>query len=80
MDNHTPPPNEIIHRIAPNIKEAYKTSKKVRQNNNNNTTINKKLYKPQKLADKNSKNQKKRKAKQLARQLFKLSKNIGKIL
>jgi len=79
MDNQTPPPNEIINLIniiLPNIKKAYKNSKKSKYSVNTNT----KLHKPQKIADKNSKNQKKRKAKQLARQLFKLSKNIGKIL
>ena len=76
MDNQTPPPNEIINRMPPNIKESYKNSKKSKYSVNTNT----KLYKPQKISDKNSKNQKKRKAKQLARQLFKLSKNIGKIL
>ena len=78
MDNQTPPPNENINinRIPPNIKKAHKNSKKSKYSVNTNT----KLYKPQKIADINSKNQKKRKAKQLARQLFKLSKNIGKIL
>ena len=78
MDNQTPPPNENINinRMPPNIKKAYKNSKKSKYSVNTNT----KLYKPQKIADINSKNQKKRKAKQLARQLFKLSKNIGKIL
>jgi hypothetical protein len=77
MDNQTPPPNEFIHLIniiPPNIKKAYKNSKKVKK------STNIKLYKPQKIADKNSKNQKKRKEKQLARQLFKLSKKIQHIL
>jgi hypothetical protein len=85
MDNHTPPPNEIIHLInisPPNIKQAYKNSKKVKKNENANANIisRSKIYKPQKIRDINSKNQKKKKAKQLARQLFKLSKKIGKIL
>ena len=78
MDNQTPPPNENINinRMPPNIKESYKNNKKSKYS----VYTNSKLYTPHKLADKNSKNQKKRKAKQLARQLFKLSKNIGKIL
>ena len=70
MDNHTPPPNDIINIAPPNIKKTYKNSKKVKQNTNT------KLYKPQKIADKNSKNQKKKKTKQLARQLFKIGKKI----
>ena len=70
MDNHTPPPNDIINIAPPNIKKTYKNSKKVKQNTNT------KLYKPQIIADKNSKNQKKKKTKQLARQLFKISKKI----
>ena len=79
-DNHTPPPNDIIHLhliniIPPNIKEAYKNSKKVKKQNTDT-----KIYKPQKIRDINSKNQKKKKAKQLARQLFKLSKKVGKIV
>jgi len=76
MDNQTPPPNQIINGIPPNIKTTYKNSKKVKHSTYTNT----KIYKPQKIADKNSKNQKKKKAKQIARQLFKLSKKVGKIL
>ena len=75
MDNQTPP-NQIINISPPNIKQAYKNSKKVKHTTYTNT----KKYKPQKIADINSKNQKKKKAKQLARQLFKLSKKVGKIL
>ena len=62
----------------PCANQSYKNSKKVKQNTN--TITNAKHYKPQKIRDINSKNQKKKKAKQLARQLFKLSKKIDKIL
>ena len=69
MDNYnqTPPPSEIHN--PPNIKESYKKCKK-------------KNAKPklQKIRDINSKNQKKKTAKQLSRQLFKMSKKINTIL
>ena len=70
MDNlyQTPTQNEF--------NKSYKNSKKGKHN----TTVNTNKYKPQKIRDTNSKNQKKKKAKQLSRQLFKLSKKLDNIL
>jgi len=77
MDYHTPPPNEIINTKPPSIKKSHKQAKMKPQ----------KLYytistspKHTIIRNVNSKNQKKKKAKQLARQLFKLTKKIGIIL
>jgi hypothetical protein len=76
MDYHTPPPNEIINTKPPSIKKIHKQAKMKK-----NYTIPLVTSRKNKLnCNVNSKNQKKRKEKQLARQLFKITKKIGTIL
>lgn len=71
--NETPPPPEYIQQPY-NIKQSYKKKKE------------KKIYttplvkKAKLICNINSKNQKKKLAKQLARQLFKLNKKISNML
>ena len=64
--NQTPPPPVYIQKSKKN-KQSYKKVKD-------------KIIYTTPIINVNSKNQKKKKAKQLARQLFKLSKKIGNLL
>lgn len=76
MDYHTPPPNEIINTKPPSIKKSHKQAKMKK----NYTTSLVTSTKNKLIRNVNSKNQKKKKEKQLARQLFKITKKIGIIL